>query len=79
MKKKVYHYWISNISGMVFSTDKKCPILVPRKTEVYKYVGYTTDIHGDTFTMNTGRVFYGETKQIAKKRRKRRIRKLSSV
>lgn len=73
----IFHYWVGNITGYVFSTENKCPILKP--TERMKYLGYTESM-GWPKKMNTGRLLKkphgskGEKRQI---RRQRKLRKKS--
>lgn len=53
--KEVYHFWVGNKTGYIFSTSKVCPIQRPK--ERLKYLGFTQDF-GWPKKMNTGRILY---------------------
>lgn len=70
----IYHYWVGNISGVVFSTSPVCPQKNP--LDRLKYIGYSEDM-GWPKRMNTGRLFHkgnAKTKKALRRKRKKLLR-----
>ncbi len=62
----IYHIWLGEITGYVFSSHKVQPI---KKGEKLKYMGFTCDI-GWPKTMNTGRLIHKPSGKSIKKQKK---------
>jgi len=65
----VYHYWVGNITGYVFSTGDTCPLTKP--PDRLKYMGTTTDVMWPK-KMSTGRLLFKPMNKSFRKQNRRK-------